>query len=62
MYSKDLHLSFALSLLLLSLDCFKSDIPMHAKARGKRLKKNLSEVDVNFPCVLQNSELAWKMF
>lgn len=51
-----------LPLLLLSLACFKSDILMHAKARGKRLMKNLSEVDVNFFCALQHYYLACKMY
>lgn len=57
----DLHLPFAPSLLLLSLDCFKSDIMLHAKAQGKKLMKSASEVDVNV-FVLPHSYLACKMY
>lgn len=52
-----------LSLLLLSLDCFKSHIMLHAKAQEKRLMEKCSEVDVNFFfCVLQCPYLACKMY
>lgn len=50
-----------LSLLLLSLDCFKSDIMLHAKAQGKKLIKSASEVDVKV-FVLPHSYLACKMY
>lgn len=39
-----------LSLLLLSLDCFKSDIMLLAKTLGKRLMKSAREVDELFLC------------